>query len=103
MIDCKFEIKRNVNLTKKKTFEKNARFLICNKFDFVRFSTNISNKLSIIKYDFWYFDFDVEKINDEINEQIIDAIFNVFDIIFDVKTEKRDDFNAMTEREIISI
>ena len=76
--------------------------LICKKFIFLNFSSNISYKSSIIKYDFWCFANDVEKINDEINEQTIVVIFNVSDVIFDVKIEKRDDFDAMIEHEIIS-
>ena len=71
---------------------------MCSRSDFVRFLANISNRFSIIKYDFWCFEFDVC----EIDEQIIDAIFVHVDTIFDVKTERRDDFDAMTERETIS-
>ena len=83
-----------------KIFEKNSIFLIRCKFNFVRFLTNISNKFSMMKYNFWcYFRNDVC----EINEQIIVAIFNVFDIIFDLKIEKRENFDAITERETISI
>ena len=79
---------------------------MCNKFDFVFFSTNISNNLSIIKWNFWYWCFDIDfwkKINDEIDEQIIVAIFNVFDIDFDINIEKRKNFDTIIEREIISI
>ena len=52
----------------------------------------------MIRYNFWYFDVDCE-----IDEQIIDAIFSAFDLIFDVETERREDFDAVIEREIISI
>ena len=77
---------------------------MCSKFDFVRFSTNISNKSSIIKYDFWCFDIDFwEKIYCETDKQIIDAIFAIFDTRFNVEIEKRENFDAMTERETISI
>ena len=76
---------------------------MCCKSDFVRFSTNISNRSSIIKYDFWCccccFDFDVC----EIDEQIFDAVFVHVDIDFDVEIEKRENFDALTERETISI
>ena len=70
-----------------------------NKVDFVRFSANISNKFSIMKYDFWCFVFDFC----EIDEQIIDAIFVHIDIDLNVAIEKRDDFDAMIEREIIFV
>ena len=72
---------------------------MCNKFDFVRFLANISNKFSIIKYNFWCFVFNFC----EINEQIVDAIFVHIDIDFDVKIEKRESFDTMIEREIVSI
>ena len=69
----------------------------------MKFSTNISNKFSIIRYDFWCFRVNFwKKIDNEIDKQMTDTIFNAFNIIFDVKTEKRDDFDAKIEREIIS-
>ena len=70
---------------------------MCIRFDVLNFSTNISYKFSIIKYDFEKTD------DDEIDEQINDAIFVHLIVDFDVKIEKRDDFDATTEREIISI
>ena len=73
---------------------------MCKRFVFVNFSTNNSNKSSIIKYDFI---FEIEKnVDDEIDEQIFNAIFAIIDIRFDVKIEKRENFDAMTERETIS-
>ena len=70
---------------------------MCIRFDVLNFSTNISYKFSIIKYDFEKTD------DDEIDEQINDAIFVHLIVDFDVKIEKRDDFDATTERETISI
>ena len=67
------------------------------KFVFLDFSANISYRSSIVRYDFWCFAFD------EIDEQVNIAIFVHLNVDFDVKIEKRDDFDATTEREIISI
>ena len=77
--------------------------MTCKELVFLIFSTNISNRFSIVKYDFWCFVFREKNVCDEIDEQIIVAIFNVFDIDFDVNIEKRENFDAMTERETISI
>ena len=78
-------------------------YLMCNKSVFTDFSTNISNRFSIVRYDFWCccwcFDFDVY----EIDEQLLNAVFVHVDIDFDVNIEKREDFDALTERETISI
>ena len=64
------------------------------------------NKSSIIRYDFWCWCFDIEfwaKIINKVNEQTIETIFNAFDEIVRVNFERRDDFDATIEREIISI
>ena len=45
----------------------------------------------------------MKKINVEINEQTIDTFFVFVVIILNVAIEKRNDFDAMIEREIISI
>ena len=74
---------------------------MCKRFDLMNFSTNNSNKSSMIKYNFC---FEIwENVDDEIDEQIIDVIFNAFDIDLNAKIEKRDDFDATTERETISV
>ena len=57
----------------------------------------------MIKNNSWCFDkyFDTDVC--AVNEQIFDAIFVHIDINFDVKIERRDDFDAMIERVTISI
>ena len=83
-------------------FEKNSIFLMCwlmcKWFIFLNFSSNISYRFSIVKYDFWCFDVDYE-----INKQINNTFFTIFDIRFDVKIEKRNNFDATTERKTISV
>ena len=77
---------------------------MCREFILLSFSTNISYRSSMIRYDFWFWCFEVEfreRIDDEVDEQIIDAIFAILDTRFDVKTERREDFDAI-ERETIS-
>ena len=54
------------------------------------------NKSLMIKYNFWCFDC-------EIDEQIFDAIFAIRNIRFDVKIKRRENFNVLIKREIISI
>ena len=74
---------------------------MCKRSDFVNFSANISNKSSMIKYDFC---FEIwESVDDEVDEQIIDVIFSAFDTDLSAEIEKRDDFDATTERETISV
>ena len=59
----------------------------------------------MIRYDFWCWCFDTafwEKVDDEIDEQVIVAIFMHIDIDLDVNIERRDDFDATIERDAIS-
>ena len=57
-----------------------------------------------MKYDFWCFVSGFwERIDDEIDEQTIDVFFVFLDTILNVAIGRRDDFDAMIEREIISI
>ena len=55
-----------------------------------------------MRYDFWCFDPGVERVDGEIDRQVIAAVSNAFGMIFDVETGRREDFDAMTERETIS-
>ena len=83
------------------------------------FSTNISNKLFIVKYDlrycFWCFNFDVcDELDENVREQAIDAFiiliewyddFNIVDvdrkIIEHVDSWRRDDLNAVEFIDVI--
>ena len=70
---------------------------MCIRFDVLSFSANISYRSSIVKYDF------EKTVDDEIDEQINDAIFVHLTVDFDVEIERRENFDAMIERETISI